>query len=130
MKKNNRGFIAITTAIILSVVILIIALSLGQSLLISRGNKLDFYLKQSTHFLANSCLDKALLELSKNKSYEGNATTTLASGQECGIFPIETSGSNKIIKARAEINGIATNLKLTVVTATLSTISLEEVSGF
>ena len=128
--NNQRGFIAITTAVILSVLTLVIALSLGQSLLISRGNKLDYYLKRSTHFLATTCLDTALLELSKNKLFEGNATTTLDDGQECGILPVETSGSNKIIKARAEINGIVTNLKLTVTTATLSTVSLEEVSGF
>lgn len=128
--RTNQGFIAITTAIILSMLTLVIALSLGQSLLISRGNKLDYYLKRSTHFLAQTCLDTALLELSKNKSFVGNATTTLDVGQECGILPVETSGLNKIIKARAEINGIVTNLKLIVVTATLSTVSLEEVSGF
>lgn len=128
--NKSQGFIAITTAVILSVLTLVIALSLGQSLLISRGNKLDYYLKRSTHFLATTCLDKALLELSKSKLFEGNATTTLDDGQECGILPVETSGSNKIIKTRAEINGIVTNLKLTVTTATLSTVSLEEVSGF
>ena len=49
---------------------------------------------------------------------------------QCTINPVETSGSNKIIKAAAQVNSAVTNLKLTVVSTTFATVSLEEVSSF
>lgn len=126
---SNRGYIAITTAIILSVIILLVAISLGASNLLTRFNFVAFNNKQTTYFVARSCLSHALLQLVKNISYAGSESVNAGSYQ-CSIQPIETSGSNKIIKARSQINGATTNLKLTVTTATLSTVSLEELVRF
>lgn len=126
---NNRGYIAVTTAIILSIVIMVVAIALGSSNLLTRLNFVAFTNKQTTYFVARSCLSHALFQLIKNISYAGNENVNAGSYQ-CSIQPIETSGLNKIIKARAQINGATTNFKLTVTTATLSTVSLEELVKF
>jgi len=127
--KNSSGLIAIVTAIILSFLIILVATVLGSSALFSRSNDVDFLSKQSSYFLARSCLDQALLELAGNSDYSGNEVIAIDSYQ-CTINPVETSGSNKIIKATATVNSAVTNLKLTVVSTTFATVSLEEVSSF
>lgn len=124
-----KGYIAITTSIILALLIMIIAGMLGSAHIMTRFNTSDFADKQASLVLARSCLNYALLKLSENSSYTGNETISISSNQ-CTIRTIETAGSNKIIKARGQINGATTNLKLTVVTSALSTISLEEVVSF
>ena len=126
---KNQGYIAITTAIILSIVIMVVAISLGSSSLFTRFAFVDFNNKQASYFVARSCLDYALLQLSQNSAYVGNETVNIGSYQ-CSIQAVETSGSNKIIKARSQISGATTNLKLTVVASTLSTVSLEELVKF
>jgi len=126
---NNRGYIAITTAIILSIVTMSVAISLGSSNLLTRFNFVAFNNKQTTYFVARSCLSHALLQLVKNISYAGNENVNVSSYQ-CSIQAVETSGPNKIIKAKSQISGATTNLKLTVAAATLSTVSLEEVVKF
>ena len=127
--KYSSGLIAIVTSIILSFLIILVATVLGSSAFFSRSNDVDFLSKQASYFLARSCLDRALLELAGNSNYSGNETITIDSRQ-CTINPVETSGSNKIIKAAAQVNSAVTNLKLTVVSITFATVSLEEVSSF
>lgn len=125
----QKGYIAITTSIVLSILIMIVAASLGSSNLFTRFNYLDFDNKQLSFVTARSCLNYALLKLAENSNYSGNETVDISSNQ-CTINPVETSGQNFIIKSRSQIEGATTNLKLTVNAATLSTISLEELVKF
>jgi hypothetical protein len=74
-------------------------------------------------------LDHALLKLSGNSGYAGNEAVSISSYQ-CTISSVEISGENKIIKVRSQIGGSATNLKLTVKSSDLSTVSLEELVKF
>lgn len=127
--KKQFGYIAISTAIILSIVIILVAISLGSANLFTRFNYLDFDNKQASYLTARSCLNYALLKLTDNAGYAGNETINVAS-YTCTIQPIEVSGSNTIIKAHSQVSGATTNLKLTVTTATLSTVSLEELVKF
>ena len=129
LAANCSGYIAITTAIVLSVVVLAVALSLGSSAIFTRAQILDAELKKLSYSVARSCLDASRLQLALDPNYSGNATTTV-SNYQCHIEPIETSGSNKIIKAKAQIGAAVTNLRLTVNGSTLSTIQLEELSSF
>ena len=101
---NRNGYIAIMTTLILSLVMLVIALITGSNALLSRFDSSDSVNKKSSHFAAYSCLEYARLRLAENSSYGGNATTTIGSYQ-CYLLPIETSGSNKIIKSRAALFG-------------------------
>lgn len=127
MKTN--GYIAITVTIILSLLMLILASTLGMSALLTRFETVDFSNKKSSYFMAKSCLDYALLKLAGNGNYAGNESLNINSYQ-CSILPVETSGSDKIIKVRSKIMGATTNLKLTVNSSSLATITLEEAVKF
>lgn len=127
MKIN--GYIAITVTIILSLLMLILAGTLGMSALLTRFETMDFSNKKSSYFMAKSCLDHALLKLAENGNYAGNENLDINSYQ-CSILPIETSGPDKIIKVRSKIMGATTNLKLTVNSLSLATITLEEAVKF
>lgn len=124
-----KGYIAITTSIILAFLILAVAISLGSSSLFTRFNAVDFNNKQISYFTARSCASYALLKLTENANYGGNESLYVSEYQ-CSILPLETSGLNKVIKARSQVNGAVTNLKLTVAADTLSTVSLEEITKF
>ena len=128
-RAYQSGYIAITTAIVLSLLVVALAIALGSSSLIYRFTIVDFVNKQTSLFTANSCLDYARLKLSMDPAYAGNETVNIGSYQ-CTLQPIAISGSNKVIKAHAAVNGATTNLQLTVVSSTLSTVSLEEVVKF
>lgn len=124
-----KGYIAIITTIILTMLCLLLAVSLGFSAGISSLENRDFIQKESSHYLTQSCLDYAQLKLAYNGSYAGNETITIGDYQ-CFILPIESSPPQKIIKATSQINNITTNLKLVIDDYTLQTISLEEISKF
>lgn len=129
MNKNNSqgGYIAIMSSIIISLMMMLIALSLGSASLFTRLNVVDFSNKQLSYFIARSCLNDALFKLADSASYTGNETLTISS-RTCVLSTITTSAPNKIIQAKAIVEGATTNLKLTVNSTTLSTVSLEELA--
>lgn len=126
---RQKGYIAITTSIILSIIMMVVAIALGTSNFFTRADVNDFYNKQTTLGIARSCLDYALLSLAQTPSYTGNQTIAVSSFS-CTINTITTAGANKVIQAHAQLNGTTTNLQLTVNAATLSTVSLEELVHF
>lgn len=125
--RTKEGYIAITTSIILSMIVVALAIALGSSNLLTRSDFLDFNNKQLSFTLARSCLGYALLRMAEAPTYSGNQTITVDQYQ-CSIAAIETSGQNKIIKASAQISGTTTNLRLTVNGGSLATVFFEELS--
>ena len=125
----NRGYIAITTTIILSILMLILATSLGSINVLSRSGVADFYNKRTSFYVARSCLEYARLQLSLNLNYLGSESRQVGNFV-CSLQLVETLGQNKILKARSQINGATTNLKLTINGSTLDTVSLEELVNF
>ena len=132
MKSNfQKGYIAITAAILLSLLILVIAVALGTRSALSRTAALDFSFKKVSLSAARACLDQALLKLALDPNYVGNEVMSLiGTSYQCQIYPIENLPPNKIIKSRSQVSGATTNLKLTVTASQLSTVSLEEVTNF
>ncbi|MDP3729191.1 MAG: hypothetical protein Q8R26_00330 [bacterium] len=127
--KQKKGYLALVTAIIVSFIMLIVSITLGFASFISRDNNLNFLFKKSSYFAARSCLDYALLKLGAQSTYAGNETITIDTYQ-CAVRQITINGSQSIITVRAVVQGATTNLRLTVVTSDLSTVSLEEVNSF
>lgn len=127
----NAGYIAITATIFLSLLIMVIAITLGNRSILSHSSSLEFNFKKASFQAAQSCLDHALLRLASNSQYAGNETITISGTSiQCHIYPIENLPSNAIIKVQSQLNKATTNLKLTVQIPQLSTISLEEMANF
>lgn len=123
-----KGYLAITTSIVLTLIVILVALALGTRVFLARFDTENFENKKLSYFSAKSCLEIALLKLSAG-SYAGNETIAIGDYQ-CDILPIETVPSEITIKSQAIINNKNTNLKLVVDSYNLSTISFEEVQSF
>lgn len=126
---NNKGFVALMSAIIISAVLLLLAITTSQSEFYSRFNILDSEIKEQSSSFADACLEVALLGFVQNPSYSGNVIVPVGS-DSCFISPVITSGSQKIFVAKGIYLNSHTNLKITLDGATFSVISVEEIPYF
>jgi len=125
----RQAYIAITSAIIVALVLIIVVVTLSLSSFFSSRNILDTQIKESGQALAESCGEVALLKLAQNSNYGGNETITIGNNQ-CTILPIETLSGQKIIKTTSFLNQIKTNIRITAGSSDLSIISWEEIGNF
>ena len=127
--KHNSGFIALTSTIILSAILMTNAGSVSLSGFFNRFDLLVSEFKARSLTLAEACVSRALLSLGTNPAYLGDVT--LAVGDDsCTILPIEVSGGRDVIKVRASYQNADTFLKVIVDSSTLGTVSWEEVPSF
>ncbi len=126
VRSNESGYLAITIALIFSLIALFVSLSLGTRTLLARLNRMEYVNKKITLALARSCDDVALLRLRQNPAYGGNETVSVG-GYTCTIFPIENVSPNQVIKTKAVVQRATTDLKMTV-NAKLQEVSLEELT--
>lgn len=131
MKKN--GFVVITSVIVLSVVLLLLAHALSISGYFQAEGALDAELKELSYFTAYACIDRALYKLSQDLDYTGDETLPIGA-YTCTIQPLTTeqssgggagSPTDTIIRASATTNGASTKLRM-VVDEYLAFISLTE----
>lgn len=123
-RSRERGYLAITVALIFSLIALFIAASLGTRTLIARFSRLEYVNKKISYALARSCDDAALLRLREDMNYSGNETLAIGT-YTCTIFPVEQAAPNYVIKTKAAVQRVTTNLKFTV-NSNLQHVSLEE----
>lgn len=132
MKISSRGgYIAITSAVVIAVLLLAITLSLSFTGFVSRFNILNMEYKERSLALAEACADTALLKLAANREYSGEEIISIGN-LTCTIFPVSTSGGQITIKTKASFpeNGAekaVTNLVVTLGRTNLNIISWEEV---
>jgi hypothetical protein len=129
-RSNNRGYIAITSAIVISALLLVISGIVSFSSYLSRFNVLDVSSKEESRALAEACVEKALLKLALNASYGGNEVLAITAGRSCRILPVESAGGQKIVKTTAAFGGAVSNLKVVMVLSPPTIISWEEVPKF
>lgn len=109
--KTNSGFIALMSAIIISVILLLIATNLSLTGFYGRSNILDYELKERSSALAEACVDTALLKLANNPSYGGSEFVNVdkVGGNDCTIKPVV----GDIIQVQGYYNNIYfTNLEI------------------
>lgn len=132
---KQKGFIAITSAIVISVLLLAIAFALSFSGFFARFNVLDSEYKNRSNALAEACVDKALLSLALNPSFGGNQTVTVDSATSpaiiCEIKEVSLAGSKYTIYTKGEFpqttaRKAVSNLKVIVHQSNLSVVSWEE----
>lgn len=127
--NGTRGYIALMSALMISGIIVIIILTLGQISFLNRINISDTHFKNKSRALAEACVNTALLDLAATSSYAGNETITVAS-DTCKIFPITASGTLRIISAQGAFENSFTNYKVAIPSSSVSIVSWEEVQSF
>ena len=135
--RSNNGFIALFTAIIISVVLMLVSASLNRVGYLTRGEALDSEYKNRSLALAEACVDTALLNLALDPTYQVTSPQQVSVGVDsCWIRSVTTAGTQNTIETRAvfpdtAINqGATTNLRIIVNTSDLSVISWNEIPSF
>lgn len=126
-KKNNSGFVALISAIIISVILLLIATNLSLTGFYDRSNILDSELKERSSALAEACADTALLKLANDPNYIGGETITVSGSDTCTIDPTILSDPRTFITKADYNNTYFTKLKIVVDVASVSVASWEEI---
>lgn len=122
-----NGYIAIISAIVISILIMGFVFAVSFSGFFNRFNILDSSLKETANGLAEACVETALLKLAENSSYGGNENIAI-SNEQCSILPLENAGNQKIIKTKAIVQKAVANFKIIVNANDLSIISWEELA--
>ena len=127
--RKSEGYIALTSALVITVLITAIAFTLSLSSFFARANILNTDFKEISHALAEACIETALLKLAQDSAYAGNEIIVVGNNQ-CSILALESLSNQKIIKANAVFQNTTTNLKITVFSSDLSVVSWEELANF
>lgn len=123
---SERGYIALTTTLILGLVIFLLATSVALSTFFSRRGGVDVILKERANFMARSCLEQALVKLASSSSYAGNQTITIDGTDTCQIQTITSNPPNKTIKTTSTILNNTASYELIIDSATLKTVNFKE----
>ena len=131
MGKNikSSGYIAIVTAIIISVLIVVMAFTISLNSFIGRANILDSNFKEVSRALSEACFEEARLKLAQNSSYSGNEIINIGS-DSCDILSVSSNGSQYVINTQAQYQDSYTDLIFTINSADLSLVSWQEVGHF
>lgn len=111
--RGNGGYIALITVIILSAIMLVMAASISSSTYLGRSDELSFEFKDTAYFLAYSCFDRAILNLTTDDSYAGNEAISI-DGYQCTIGPVQSGAGTKIVTTSATVQGISSTLVITL----------------
>jgi len=127
MKKRD-GFIALISAIVISMLLIAITFSLSLSGYFARFNTLNAEFKKQSTALAEACGDMALLRLAQGTTI----TTPLALGigsDTCTIFGIQAntpSAGQTTIQTKAIFQKSVTNLQIVINNASITVLSSQE----
>lgn len=100
MKK--QGFIAFTSLLIISAVALLVATSAALLGVGAAKSSLDHKKGQETLFVAQSCLESALLQLRNTATYTGGSLNV---GDGSCTITVSGAGTNRTINIQATIPG-------------------------
>lgn len=129
--ENQKGLVALTSAIVVAVIIMAITLSLSYTGFSARFNVLDLGHKEKTLSLAEACANVASLKLVADQEYSGDEIVPVGDFS-CEILPITKENGEVTIRTRAIFPGNTasspvTNLVVVLEETSFETVSWEEV---
>lgn len=128
--RGDGGYIAIMSAIIISIVVAVIVFVISMGAFLARANISAGYYKEISSSLAKACVQVALSKLAANGSYAGNETIGVASST-CRIISVTAPGGQQnVISAQGMFESSFTDLRVTVNSNSLSVTNWEELPNF
>ncbi len=119
---NQKGFIALISAIIISVILLLVITNLSLTSFYDRFNILDTELKAKSTNLAEACADTALLNLTQGVTTTG----AVAVGSDTCTIQSIAGTTQKTILIQANYKNYYTNLQIVANTSNASVVSWQE----
>jgi len=123
--KNQEGFIALMSVIIIMAVLLVIGASISFTSFSSRFNVSDSEFKKRSSNLAEACVDAELLKLAQGTTYANGATVAVGS-DSCTVFSVATAAGQTTIKTKAIFQQSVTNVQAVVNSTSLHLHSWQE----
>jgi len=105
-----RGFIALITIFIILAIALLLGLSYGLLAISETDMSLEKVQSSQAYFLANLCVEQALMKLKENISYSGNETINIDNGN-CQILQIE---GQWIIKTQGNFQNDVRKMRISI----------------
>ncbi len=124
IKKSEKGYIALTSVIILGITLLVAVLGFALMIFFNKKSTTQAVLKEGSYFAARACLEKALLNLTVDSAYSGGEDISVDNDQ-CTISSVTQDGENYVIIATSTIGRNKTTLELTI-DGMLDTVSFVE----
>lgn len=87
----TRGFIALTSVLVLSAVFLSVTITLATRAISGSQITTAYYDRDRAQYLADACIELALIELIETFGYEGGDTMVVGDGS-CDVVSIGGSG--------------------------------------
>lgn len=125
---NQEGFFAVTTAIILSILVLMVSVSLSLRSFNARFNTLGFESKDKSWSLAYGCIEEAIIQVRSSSAYTGSSTISIGSST-CRIAVITDSGTDKVIPTEATFDNRTTDLQTLYRSSSNSILYLRELAN-
>ena len=113
INRAEQGYVAITSVIILSSLLMLVAISAGVYGYFARLNILETEYKQRSLGLAESCAQMALLRLKQFPDYLGEDRVYLTKTENCRMN-VSVFGANRLIQAQGKYIDAFTNLSVEV----------------
>jgi len=123
MKNHQEGYIALVSAIIISILLISITITIGMNNFFARFNVLDSESKERSSALAEACVDAVILNLANNSNYNPNnecvsVGDSCPSGTNiCAIVSVKKdhpSIGETTIKTKAIFNKSHSNFKVVI----------------
>ncbi len=111
MTKYQAGYIALSSVIIISLLLVTITAALSLVSYYSRFNILESEYKQRSVALAQSCVDYAFSQLVVNPNYSGNECLNFSSNN-CKVVSVTAGSYPKTIQSQAQYEKSYTNLSI------------------
>jgi hypothetical protein len=129
-QNYQRGYIALVSTIIISVLLLAVTVGLGFSGFFGRLNIVDSESKERSSALAEACADMAILNLVKGLSTTGSMNVGSDTCSIISVNPDTPAAGQTRIRTRGIINKSYTNLEIIANSTTCAIISFKEVANF
>ena len=101
MTQYARGFIALTSVLILSAIFLSMSISVASRAISESNTAFAFQEHNTARYVARACLEYARMKLERTLDYQGNEGI-LIHGQSCQILNIEGVGiTNRTLRVES-----------------------------
>ena len=91
----NKGYIALTSVIIISLLLLALTVALSAANYFGRTNIMEYELKVASSNLAEACLNYAKAKLMADPlNYSGNELSVPVAGDTCSVISVLPTGNN------------------------------------
>jgi hypothetical protein len=114
---NNKGYIALISAILISVSLLTLVAAVSLEGYFSRFSILESEQKEMSAYLAESCFNTAVLKISQNAQYVGGLPLIKVGDAQCKIVSVSQGtvfASNRLIRTQGVVGDAYTNLQIEI----------------